>query len=77
MSPLGSNTPANSNHGSPQTNSGRTSPRGCLDPNASDQLYDAMVKNWCFAQSPGPGPGSNQPTGFPSSEGFFGGVLVS
>ena len=72
MSPLAS--PVHSNSGSPQTHSGTASPGGYLDPDASEQLYHAMVKNWCFAQSPGPGPG--QTTGFPSSEGFFGGVLV-
>jgi len=71
LSPL-SITPANSNSGSPQSGSGNSSPNTGIDADA-DKLYNAFVKQWCFAQSPKPSPGYN---GFSTIDGFSEGVLV-
>ena len=70
-SPL-SATPVNSNSGSPQSGSGTSSPKKSLVSD-SDQLYNAFVRQWCFAQSPQPGPGHN---GFAATDGFSESVLV-
>ena len=59
-------TSASLNTGSPQTPSGTVSPIINIGAD-TDQLYNAFVKQWCFAQSPQPGSGYN---GFPE------GVLV-
>jgi len=70
-SPL-SATPVNSNAGSPQSGSGTSSPKRSLSTD-SDQLYNAFVRQWCFAQSPRPSSGHN---GFAATDGFSESVLV-
>jgi len=66
LSPLSSSSP------SPQSRSGTTSPKQGVEAADSEQLYNEFVKQWCFAQSPGPGPGQN---GFPNID-LADGVLV-
>lgn len=67
-SPLSSTTPSISNSGSSE-GSGTSSP---IDTD-SDQLYNTFVKQWCFAQSPRPGPSHN---GLSTTDAFTEGVLV-
>ncbi|KIM82273.1 carbohydrate-binding module family 21 protein [Piloderma croceum F 1598] len=71
-SSLLSATPVNSNAGSPQPGSGTSSPKKSPVTD-SDQLYNAFVRQWCFAQSPRPSPGHN---GFAATDGFSESVLV-
>jgi hypothetical protein len=66
MSPLSSSSP------SPQSRSGTASPKLGVEAADSEQLYNEFVKQWCFAQSPGPGPGQH---GFPGVD-LADGVLV-
>ena len=49
MSPLSSSSPSSS------PGSGAASPRLGVEAADSEQLYNEFVKQWCFAQSPGPG----------------------
>jgi hypothetical protein len=51
ISPLSSLSP------SPQSHSGTSSPKLGVETVADQQLYNELVKKFCFAQSPGPGPG--------------------
>lgn len=72
MSPLSSSSP------SPQSRSGSASPTklGLESVIAADSehLYNEFVKQWCFARSPGPGPGQGV-NGFPGVD-LADGVLV-
>jgi len=49
-------TPPTTYSGSPQPGSGTSSPNKIIDTDL-DHLYDAFVKQWCFARSPIPGLG--------------------
>ena len=72
ISPSASMTVLNSSSGSRHSRSGSSTPNKGIDSD-SDQLYDAFVKQWCFAQSPRPSSGHN---GFLNADGYTDAVLV-
>lgn len=50
-------SPLSSLSSSPQSRSGTSSPKLGVETVADQQLYNELVKKFCFAQGPGPGPG--------------------